>query len=982
MISVHPDWVTLCDCISCVRTEVAADYEQAQERMLTATTSTIRPPISAPLIALGATDSLFMDPTESRRIFQTARIHSHDTLLRCIRSYECVPLISMLRISVPSLLLIGISVSFGQETVASNQIDDDTIIWKIDQPNVKQPEVPYTQIKFQPRDWVWVDAGGCVQTGGTGPILGIGHGTWKRYVDPDAYAGASQDSMYRGRITIPGVPPGPLSPIAAFVNVPGRPFVVVPDAEPGADTSKWFLSLGYLDDNYDDNGYDNHDDGGGDQCKDIGAAWVTITIQHRKDAVVLPPAAGMDLWWDKIDDNTLGVNPRWGVQVTSPGTLPDAGPLCNFFHNGGDILDTGTPPCTTQHPIVDEPPLLSWGNWEVCHFPPPIGSDLPIDSVHGHVNWGIGLYEGIIYFEDWNAPGISTHNDNDYDLDLIRSDEAGVTAGNDFRYQQHGNPGLHVEFDAKEIMDDFKQSWWVKFRDAVGQGHDGDWTAAQALVDTREAKVIGLMGIDNQHDQKAEVHPVHALAIHTESKSCEEHWAIFVRNWGNQGFCSQNQHYLPLNDVVLRFANPDEKTTLTLDTNATDLWGTSSTSWTSSQISEGVLATFHLPDPTERGTIHGELVFKRTPCAPSLSTESSPYRLSEIPAAPAPEIRSEEPETLDLLARYLSPVRRQMFDRINRASLKEIPTRVTTKALRNDTISTTPRARALGGRERRVLLQDVSEFDSVLAGVRQTEYDAFTTALGGPPAVQRFLDRLPSLFRAAQEPMAPQFILGASLIGISVSQYPTVAEKPWQFDILLNGRPAFSVASRSYARGEDYTVSQSATGSIRVQAESTVSLDIFAYHEPPSTANSQLDWDLNSKDPVRFEMVSDQFRLKLSASNSEDDQVRVQVEGVELLDPRRKNVDWTFEVFLNGQAALQVPSRNFIAGLNALVDGGQQSLLDIRVVGYRGELISGHYTINPGTLRSSDLRVLELRVAGQKEPVFSTKFRFDESAIE
>ena len=42
------------------------------------------------------------------------------------------------------------------------------------------------------------------------------------------------------------------------------------------------LQLGYEDDGYGDNGYTSHDDGTDDQCKDVGAAWLVLVVQHAK----------------------------------------------------------------------------------------------------------------------------------------------------------------------------------------------------------------------------------------------------------------------------------------------------------------------------------------------------------------------------------------------------------------------------------------------------------------------------------------------------------------------------------------------------------------------------------------------------------------------------------------------------------------------------------------------------------------------------
>jgi len=144
------------------------------------------------------------------------------------------------------------------------------IEWRIDQPNVKQHITLYQQISFQPGDRVTIQAGGCVQTGGSGK-------TWKRYVDP---SGPNADRLYHGLVWIPGVIGGPaakgvppdLKRIAGYVNHTR----LVPS---GVKTAG-FLSLGYEDDDYGDNGYWGHDDGTGDQCKGVGNAFVIITIER------------------------------------------------------------------------------------------------------------------------------------------------------------------------------------------------------------------------------------------------------------------------------------------------------------------------------------------------------------------------------------------------------------------------------------------------------------------------------------------------------------------------------------------------------------------------------------------------------------------------------------------------------------------------------------------------------------------------------
>jgi hypothetical protein len=122
----------------------------------------------------------------------------------------------------------------------------------VNEPNVTQRWTDYgSQVQFLAGDHIYLEAGGCVQTGGSGR-------TWKRYVNP-----ASDNGLYHGTISIAGVGQGQLW---QYVN---RSYTI---------NSRTGLWLGYEDDGYSDNGYWGHDDGTGDQCKNVGNAWVHIVI--------------------------------------------------------------------------------------------------------------------------------------------------------------------------------------------------------------------------------------------------------------------------------------------------------------------------------------------------------------------------------------------------------------------------------------------------------------------------------------------------------------------------------------------------------------------------------------------------------------------------------------------------------------------------------------------------------------------------------
>jgi hypothetical protein len=142
-------------------------------------------------------------------------------------------------------------------------------VWRITQPNVKQASTAYPQIKFLPGDSVSVDAGGCVQTGGSGS-------TWKLYVNP---SGPNSDRLYHGKIWIPGID-NSLTRIKDFTAFKAARGIASP-LPAGLNPADMYLRLGYEDDGYGDNGYYSHDDGTQNQCKNSVNAFVIISIGHN-----------------------------------------------------------------------------------------------------------------------------------------------------------------------------------------------------------------------------------------------------------------------------------------------------------------------------------------------------------------------------------------------------------------------------------------------------------------------------------------------------------------------------------------------------------------------------------------------------------------------------------------------------------------------------------------------------------------------------
>jgi hypothetical protein len=285
----------------------------------------------------------------------------------------------------------------------------------------------------------------------------------------------------------------------------------------------------------------------------------------------------MDLLWDSSDDNGLPLNPRWRYQLVT-GLDPNPPTLC-FSVSEDSPLD----PCTSQQTTVDSTFLCR-------HF-----SDHW--RIPGHWNWFPVTLEGPISWHSHSAPG----TDDDYNIKFFPQDNAGFTAST-------ASQGfIELEFDSDETIDHFSTPWWQSFHDAVD---NSDEAASQVLKDRSFAIVTGLFGLDCAHsvtDSNTELHPVYAMAIMVDDNPADQLWAIFVRNWGDEGFCSTKPHPLDLQTYSFRLPWKEGKTTAP---NFSSHFLTNSTVTGPAiqfALNEGVLVTFILPPPEAGAWVHGEL---------------------------------------------------------------------------------------------------------------------------------------------------------------------------------------------------------------------------------------------------------------------------------------------------------------------------------------------------------------------------------------
>ena len=303
--------------------------------------------------------------------------------------------------------------------------------------------------------------------------------------------------------------------------------------------------------------------------------------------------APMDLVWQAglQDPNGLPQNPQWVWQVTHPNSVPDPTTICDAFpykvpNDPDQGFLFGNPPCVSQAVSVDYP--FGFQDFICSNFGGGTG------KLHGHVNWIPARYDGVLSWKSFNSwPG-----DRDYNFEIVPPNNGGLTKYND--------EFLSMEFDSRETINHFGTPWWSKFRNEVD---NGDPTT---MVSHNYAIAIGLLGVDSEHQDHSELHPVYALAIHTSKDPNDDTWAIFARNWGSEGYCSQNQHLLSFqnNQIGLLLpADPAAGQPQLLQTTAFQS-SSSDVTWSWARVPQGVLFTANLRKPEDHSRINGEIHFK------------------------------------------------------------------------------------------------------------------------------------------------------------------------------------------------------------------------------------------------------------------------------------------------------------------------------------------------------------------------------------
>lgn len=462
-------------------------------------------------------------------------------------------------------ILVGVGAVAGMlATVPPAQAQDCTTLsptlrkCTINRPAVTRQRTEYATVNYAAGNKVTIKATGCAQTGGSGA-------TWKRYVNPK---GEDSDVYYYGTFSLPGnTPAGGNYPLRTYLkssNSYTKEFFI--PSTTSLPTSVLHLWLGYSDDDYGDNGYDDRDDGTDDQCAGLSDAKVEVWIDSSNPPPPPPPPPlAFDVVPGGTDPNGFKLNPQWGYQQANPGSLPD--PLVNCL----DLRPPGTggfPASCSRDPFTLDQPTTSGDiipslNYLFCHGEWPFADE---DGLWGHVNWFPVTYTGKLTFDAWSgnllecafqADDCVFDGDDDYNFLLETSGKAGVTTQND-----PGPPKtILIEADSDDLFDTLQHAWWANFRAEVdAQGPTNTTGPATSHISGLEATVAGLIGLDMGHSGHSELHPIYAMSILDKTLSgnktvpgegpvYREVWPIMVRNYGNEGYCSETPHPLYLNET-------------------------------------------------------------------------------------------------------------------------------------------------------------------------------------------------------------------------------------------------------------------------------------------------------------------------------------------------------------------------------------------------------------------------------------------------
>lgn len=356
-----------------------------------------------------------------------------------------------------------------------------------------------------------------------------------------------------------------------------------------------------------------------------------------------PQAPGeFNALWDNIDANGFPSNPYWEAQTARyQSTLPPlSGPQYDACIQR-PFLKTASGPgqesCTVQDTLIDAPE----------DFPNVLCFLYPGSTVHGHVDWMVASASGHVswlnFADDW-----------DYNFRLIPQQQTtaplqdrGLTTNNNRVGDANSPRYMELEFASSEVADQFGTPWWqglAKLVEPLNLPELRKYLHPTNPDQDPFAVTVGLYGLDCEHDCRSEFHPVYALAIQLDENPNSNAWAIFVRNWGDEGFCSSLNHELNLADqkmsLLLPWPGAKDLKAEVEQISPEPVPPTVGLLQDENGLGQGALVTFSLPKPAERGLTEVLLRFKWKGGA--AMPARAPAGLSLSASAPRPPDEGEQ----------------------------------------------------------------------------------------------------------------------------------------------------------------------------------------------------------------------------------------------------------------------------------------------------------------------------------------------------
>jgi len=284
---------------------------------------------------------------------------------------------------------------------------------------------------------------------------------------------------------------------------------------------------------------------------------VRLLLMQLERCKVVAAFRPMDLVVDQWDDNCLPLNPRWKFEVTTH-FPPNVQLLCGISSNTWNKSA-----CTSQRVISNTTPNIWLNNG--CNDPNNANLGYP-GLYAGHLNWGPVTVTGPVvlvrgYDDSWAAQN-TVGFDADMDFAIRPPQGRGLTTAN----WGEGHDGqIEPEWDGYEVFAGFNTTpWWDTLSRYRNTDADPDSRAFKIVnpdypnppKGRNNSVVIGQFGIDCRHFCHTELHPTYAMAIHTQESRTDDRWAVFARNWGDEGSCGNDQVPVGMGSFSMRLGHP------------------------------------------------------------------------------------------------------------------------------------------------------------------------------------------------------------------------------------------------------------------------------------------------------------------------------------------------------------------------------------------------------------------------------------------